>query len=365
MPLSQLSSPYAVQKAIEECDRLGRDQFLNRYGFGFAREYVLRYNGSEYDSKAIAGVAHKYQFSDLGQLQAAHFSGGTGPRAAATKLFELGYDIDGMIPDEIDWTLGECQLVCKAYFECLAKRQHQIHFVRAKIYRELVPELRNRTEDAVDRKFYNIDAILQEEGLPRLGVAVQANYQHLLRLVVLDCVAQAPMSEYEVPKVPDKNPRDAFVEPPEPPPSVGKSKKSQPKKTDFAKRDAENRRLGRQGEEWVLNLEKQKLVEAGRSDLADKVRWVSQVLGDGAGYDISSFEDTGIEIFVEVKTTTHDAKTEFYVSPNELDAADSRGEAYKLYRLFDFPADPKIYILCGPLERKLRLRSTCYAALPK
>lgn len=50
----------SVVKAIAEHDELGRDAFLLRYGFGEARSYVLLYEGREYDSKAIAGVAHKW-----------------------------------------------------------------------------------------------------------------------------------------------------------------------------------------------------------------------------------------------------------------------------------------------------------------
>ena len=50
---------------------------------------------------------------------------------------------------------------------------------------------------------------------------------------------------------------------------------------DFARRDAENRKLGRLGEQWVLEVEKRRLVEAGRGDLAKKVEWVAETCGDG------------------------------------------------------------------------------------
>jgi 5-methylcytosine-specific restriction protein A len=50
MPLADLTRP-AVLAAIEEHDRLGREEFLRRYGFGPAREYRLLFNGREYDSK--------------------------------------------------------------------------------------------------------------------------------------------------------------------------------------------------------------------------------------------------------------------------------------------------------------------------
>ncbi len=63
-----------VLTAIEECDQLGRDAFLKRYGYREARDYFIVRNGRRYDSKAIAGVAHRGV--DGRVLRAAEFSGG-------------------------------------------------------------------------------------------------------------------------------------------------------------------------------------------------------------------------------------------------------------------------------------------------
>ena len=41
----------------------------------------------------------------------------------------------------------------------------------------------------------------------------------------------------------------------------------------------------------------------GRPDLAEKVIHVSQIEGDGAGYDIKSFHEDGTVKYIEVKTT--------------------------------------------------------------
>jgi hypothetical protein len=41
-----------------------------------ASQYLLVHDGHSYDSKAIAGAAHAYQFPQFGQLRAADFSGG-------------------------------------------------------------------------------------------------------------------------------------------------------------------------------------------------------------------------------------------------------------------------------------------------
>jgi len=64
----------SVLKAIAECDELGQDQFLAKHGFAPARFYRVLHDGREYDSKAIAGVAHAYATGRA--LTAAEFSGG-------------------------------------------------------------------------------------------------------------------------------------------------------------------------------------------------------------------------------------------------------------------------------------------------
>lgn len=68
MALSDITEQ-AVIEAVGECDRLGRDAFLEEYKFRSARAYWLVYNGRRYDSKAIAGVAHKYTRPKLGVLR--------------------------------------------------------------------------------------------------------------------------------------------------------------------------------------------------------------------------------------------------------------------------------------------------------
>lgn len=89
MPLSDLTEP-AVQQAIAEFDELGRANFLKTYGFKKSRDYILMHKGRPYDSKAIAGVAHRYLPGGK-PLSSSDFSGGE--KAAAGKLRELGFDV--------------------------------------------------------------------------------------------------------------------------------------------------------------------------------------------------------------------------------------------------------------------------------
>lgn len=79
-----------VITATEEFRRLGRDTFLQTYGFGRAASYELVLDGRRYDSKAIAGVAHGYATGDF--LRAGDFSGGAA--TVARCLRELGFVVE-------------------------------------------------------------------------------------------------------------------------------------------------------------------------------------------------------------------------------------------------------------------------------
>jgi hypothetical protein len=100
---------------------------------------------------------------------------------------------------------------------------------------------------------------------------------------------------------------------------------------------------GRLGEEHVLNAERKRLKKANRADLAARVRWVSQE-SVAEGYDIISFEDTGVERFIEVKATAGKQNT-FEMSDNEWKEACRLGERYLICRVTNVRDDPsKTYI---------------------
>jgi len=117
----------------------------------------------------------------------------------------------------------------------------------------------------------------------------------------------------------------------------------------------ENRKLGYDGEEMVLRFEQQRLRQLERADLANKIRWVSQEDGDGAGYDILSFDHKGKERFLEVKTTVGSQTAPFYLTRNELSFSNERPKEFRICRLYDFSKTPKMFELAPPLEKLVRL----------
>lgn len=97
MPLSDLTDPTAINAAMDEFDRLGRDHFLQKYGFGPSRAYFLRRNGKDYDSKAIVGAAYGFQHPQEGPLRSSEFSGG---ESTVQALLEgMGFSVEVRISD--------------------------------------------------------------------------------------------------------------------------------------------------------------------------------------------------------------------------------------------------------------------------
>ena len=134
------------------------------------------------------------------------------------------------------------------------------------------------------------------------------------------------------------------------------------RKFDPVERDHRNRSLGRAGESFVLDLEMRQLKEANRSDLARKMRWVAMEDGDGAGYDILSFNRAGGTRLIEVKTTNGSARTPFYLTRNECDVAGQRPAEWRIYRVHLFAKSPRVFTVAPPLEQSLVLRPETWRA---
>jgi 5-methylcytosine-specific restriction protein A len=88
--LSELTDPAAVERALADFRRLGRDGFLELHGLQRSRDYFVRVDGELYDSKPILAVAHGYQHPDHGLLSVRDFNGGTS--GAVRALRRLGFE---------------------------------------------------------------------------------------------------------------------------------------------------------------------------------------------------------------------------------------------------------------------------------
>lgn len=118
-----------------------------------------------------------------------------------------------------------------------------------------------------------------------------------------------------------------------------------PTKIDYEQLYRKQRNIGNDGERFVFLSEKNKLKEWGRNDLSERVEWVSEKYGDGLGYDISSFDKNGNEIFIEVKTTSESGgRLQFYMSDNEVEKY-FENEKIDIYFVSDIYNEPVIGIV--------------------
>lgn len=100
------------------------------------------------------------------------------------------------------------------------------------------------------------------------------------------------------------------------------------------------------------------LTAAGREDLAQQIRWVSDEDGDGTGYDIASFNTDGQQQLIEVKTTNRWDRTPFHISRHELAVADDRRDERCFFRIWNFAGTPKAFELRPPLDALHPLTAT-------
>ena len=91
-------------------------------------------------------------------------------------------------------------------------------------------------------------------------------------------------------------------------------------------------------------------------------RTKSRLQGNGAGYDIQSFDADGTERLIEVKTTNGWERTPFYITDNELAVADTCRDEWLLVRLWNFVRQPRAFELRPPLSAHVSLMATSYRA---
>ena len=128
-----------------------------------------------------------------------------------------------------------------------------------------------------------------------------------------------------------------------------KKKRSLLSKSTSRRRSKESLKVGNAGEIAVLNYEKNKLKSAGLTNLESKVVHESAE-GNTPGWDITSFNEKGEEIFIEVKSSTGKTITSVDITDNEWKAASKFREKYYLYLVTNALAStcPPIEILKNP-----------------
>lgn len=268
-----------------------------------------------------------------------------------------------------DWSEAEIDLVTAVYFGMLRQELIGAPFVKAHHNLELQKST-GRSHGSIEFKFQNISAVLRRIGEPWIiGYKPMINFQKAL----LDGVERFLVSQNDSLFGVSQVARNEMAEPDalliEQPPVLAQQKTRDPvelerlvRKFDPAARDERNRSLGKKGELIVLEAEKTRLRSENRADLASEVLWVAEELGDGAGYDILSFDRHGKERFVEVKTTGGYQLTQFFISENERSLSVERPDSFRLVRVYDALRTPRAFEIAPPLENWVHLHATNYRA---
>jgi hypothetical protein len=274
------------------------------------------------------------------------------------------------------WSREEVEVTVTFYFDMLEAGLRG-DLVNKTAYRNaLLPLLAGRTAGAVERKHQNVSAIFIEERVPYIsGYKPLGNYQGLLREVVLDQLHSRrtfrTLIESDAERVPavirSERLLEAWVGPPTPRPGLDRppgrlAGRTRRAPVDHLQLEAANRALGLRGEEFVLSFERERLVAAGQERLAAQVIHTSVTEGDGAGYDILSFEEDSRERLIEVKTTKFAEYTPFYVSRNEVEVSRLEAASYHLYRVYEFGPSAVLYTRPGPLDENFSLDCVSFLA---
>jgi hypothetical protein len=220
-----------------------------------------------------------------------------------------------------DWSVVEVEAVVADHLEMLKKELARVPYNKSVHRRALSAILNLRSGGSIERKHQNISAVLIELGYPYIsGYKPLGNYQGLLGEVVASraaadeelaaLVEKSVLQQAAVPTV-----ADILAHLEDAPPSGGlvypstKKTKELPGprrvRVNYLELEARNASLGHAGEEFALNFERARLLFAGRDSLASKVENIAQTEGDGAGFDIRSYETDGSDRMIEVKTTAY------------------------------------------------------------
>lgn len=277
-----------------------------------------------------------------------------------------------------DWSRSEVEAIVEDYLSMLASELAGTPYNKTAHRKALSAFLQNRSDASIEFKHANISAALLDAGFPYInGYKPRSNYQTLLAEILAERLEQSTAlftlaaidadRPIVVPEVEDilasltERPKASMEIPRVSEPSASAIRLT----TNYIEREARNRSLGNAGELFTINFERARLIHAGKESLAAKIEHTAKVRGDHEGYDILSFETTGEERLIEVKTTKYGADTPFFVTRNEVNVSERNAAKYQLYRLFSFRQKPRLYTLQGAIPQTCSLSAATFHAIPR
>jgi hypothetical protein len=113
-------------------------------------------------------------------------------------------------------------------------------------------------------------------------------------------------------------------------------------------------KVGKLGEEIVFNYEKQKLIDAGRDELAQKVIWHREDISNRTpGWDVTSFTPDGTKLLIEVKSSEGKKISDLELTVNEWIQAEkhSADDSYQIYLVTDVFNSAVIRVIKNPAKQ--------------
>lgn len=272
------------------------------------------------------------------------------------------------------WSGAEIAVTVEDYMKMLTLELAGQSYIKAVHRRSLLTRLDDRSAAAVELKHQNISAVLRDMGCVWIpGYKPRGNYQAALADFVEEWINSHPEFD-DISRIAVEKP--AFV-PSEldfsrisvDAPVVSSRVGDAPgnynvvrlaSKRDYLAREARNAALGNAGELFILQYEEYRLRSIGKKHLAERIEHVASTKGDGLGFDVLSFDASGKERFIEVKTTAFAKETPFFASRNEVRFSEDAADQFHLYRLFDFRRAPKLFSLNGNLANHCTLDPISY-----
>lgn len=275
-----------------------------------------------------------------------------------------------------DWTEHEDRVTVEAYLEMLFLELRGQPYNKSAFRRQVLPKLNDRSNGSLEFKNCNISAALLRLGYPAIdGYKPRWNFQHALLATIEACLLKRPdlLAAMETfvraePQRPDISDLLSILDPDSPSSRSGYETVSEDvreyhsKHRNFLEIESRNRAIGRGGEELVVLYEKNRLSAAGKDNLADRIEHVAADQGDGAGFDIRSFDTNGADLFIEVKTTRLRKEAPFFITAPEVAFSRSRASRYSLYRVYHYDKSPRLFELRGDISTRCRLAPTAYRA---
>lgn len=274
------------------------------------------------------------------------------------------------------WTPFEVSATVRSYLDMLVQELAGQHYNKSACRKLLFERLDGvRSHGSLEFKYCNISAVLQLLHYPCInGYKHRNNFQKSLIEEVerqiptypqLAMIVQAAIDQPAVEPV-APNFEHALQDPPPVSPRVSETLADyaahSPVKRDYLAQEARNQSLGLAGERFVVAYEQWRLTRLGLPGLAQRVVHAAQTEGDGLGFDIRSFDASGTEQMIEVKTTRFAKDTPFFVSRNALKVSQAQVENFHLYRVYAFRQSPKLFTLKGAISQHCQLDPVSYRA---